>query len=242
MNLLLFLVVIGVSFITVRIGAIAFQITGLPWPLAKFQALSCFTGTGFTTRESELVTINPQRRRIASALIILGHAGFVTLIATFANSLRTDWVTEYKIPFLHSIVPSYLVPWVNLLIIILGVLVIYRVVINSRLAAKITSVLKAHIIKRQIIESVSFEELVVATGGYGVSRIEVCKDSPVLNKNLEEADLPKFNILVLAVERDGKITPNPTPDTKFILGDKLICFGKFGDIRKKVCLGQENNV
>jgi len=236
MNLLLFLIVIGVSFITVRIGAIAFQITGLPWPLAKFQALSCFTGTGFTTRESELVMSNPQRRKIASVLIILGHAGFVTLIATFANSLRTDWVTIYKIPFLHSIVPSYLVPWVNLTIIILGVYMIYRIAINSRIAAKITSLLKAHIIKKQIIEPVSFEELVVATGGYGVSRIEVCKDSPVLNKNLEEAGLPKFDILVLAVEREGKITPNPTPDTKFILGDSLICFGKFGDIRKKMCV------
>jgi hypothetical protein len=238
MNLLLFLVIIGVSFITVRIGAIAFQITGLPWPLAKFQTLSCFTGTGFTTRESELITINPQRRKIASILIILGHAGFVTLVATFANSLRTDWVTGYKIPFVHSIVPPYLVPWVNLGIIILGVFIIYRLVINSRLAAKMTSILKAHIIKRQIIEPVSFEELVVATGGYGVSRIEVCKNSPVLNKNLVEAGLPKFDILVLAVEREGKITPNPSPDTKFILGDRLICFGKFGDIRKKVSADQ----
>ncbi|MFA5287388.1 MAG: TrkA C-terminal domain-containing protein [Candidatus Omnitrophota bacterium] len=236
MNLLLFFVVIGVSFISVRIGAIAFHITGLPWALAKFQALSCFTGTGFTTRESELVTNNTQRRKIATILIILGHAGFVTLIATFANSLRTDWVTVYKLPFIHSIVPAYLVPWANLAIIILGVYIIYRIVINTRFAAKLTSVIKAHIIKRQIIEPVSFEELVVSTGGFGVSRIEVCKNSPVLNKNLVEAELPKFNILVLAVERDGKITPNPTPDTKFALGDSLICFGKFGDIRKKVCV------
>lgn len=157
------------------------------------------------------------------------------MVATFANSLRNDLVTAYTIPFVHSIVPPYLVPGVNLVIIILGVFVIYRVVINTRLAAKITSILRAHIIRRQIIEPVSFEELVVATGGYGVSRIEVCKESPVLNKNLIEADLTKFDILILAIERDGKITPNPTTDTKFILGDRLICFGKLGDIRKKVC-------
>jgi len=237
MNLLLFLIIIGVSFVSVRIGAIAFQITGLPWSLAKFQALSCFTGTGFTTRESELITSSLQRRKIASTLIILGHAGFVTLIATFANSLRTDWVVAYRIPFLHSIIPAYLVPWVNLTVIILGVFIIYRIAINTRLAARITSILKAHIIKRQIIEPVSFEELVVATGGYGVSKIEVCKNSPVLNKNLEEAGLPKLNILVLAVEREGKITANPDPNTKFVLGDKLICFGKFGDIRQNVCAG-----
>lgn len=238
MNLLLFLLVIGVSFITVRIGAIAFHLTGLPWPLAKFQALSCFTGTGFTTRESELVTNNPQRRKIATILIILGHAGFVTLIATFANSVRTDLVTTYRLPFIHSIIPAYLVPWVNLVIIILGVYIIFRLVINSRFAAKLTSILKAHIIKRQIIEPVSFEELIVSTGGYGVSRIEVCKNSPVLNKNLREADLPKFNILILAIERGGQITPNPSPDTKVILGDSLVCFGKSGDIRNMMCEAQ----
>ncbi|MDD5128962.1 MAG: hypothetical protein PHO40_04860 [Candidatus Omnitrophica bacterium] len=151
MNLLLFLIVIGVSFITVRIGAIAFQLTGLPWPLATFQALSCFTGTGFTTRESELVTSLPQRRRIASVLIILGHAGFVTLIATFANSLRTDLAVTYKIPFVHSVIPNYLAPLVNLAIIALSVYVIYRVVINSRLAGKLTNILRTHIIKNQVL-------------------------------------------------------------------------------------------
>ena len=58
MNLMLFLVVVVASFIAVRIGAIAFQLTGLEWSLAKFQALSCFSGTGFTTKESELSLIH----------------------------------------------------------------------------------------------------------------------------------------------------------------------------------------
>jgi Trk K+ transport system NAD-binding subunit len=82
----------------------------------------------------------------------------------------------------------------------------------------------------------------VATGGYGVSRIKICNDSPILNKNIKEADLPKSNILILAVERDGNITPNPSPDTQVMLGDSLICFGKFIDIRRKVCLEPQDNV
>ena len=69
MNLILFIIAIVAAFIIVRIGAIAFQLTGLEWSLAKFQALSCFTSTGFTTKEAELITGNPQRRRIASILI-----------------------------------------------------------------------------------------------------------------------------------------------------------------------------
>ncbi len=55
----LFLVALIVSFVVVRIGAIAFQLTGLEWSLAKFHALSCFTGTGFTTHESELIVDHP---------------------------------------------------------------------------------------------------------------------------------------------------------------------------------------
>jgi Trk-type K+ transport system membrane component len=75
MNLILFIVTIAISFLVVRIGAIAFQLTGLEWALAKFQSLSCFSGTGFTTREAELITGNPQRRKIATSLMILGNAG-----------------------------------------------------------------------------------------------------------------------------------------------------------------------
>jgi len=142
---------------------------------------------------------------------------------------------------MHSIVPSNLVPWVNLGIIVLGVYLIYLAVINSRLAARLTDMMRAHIIKNKIITPVSFEELVVATGGYGVSRIEVCKNSPVLNKSLREVDLPESHILVLGVERAGEITPNPPLDTRIILGDSLVCFGKLIDIRKKVCPIEKEN-
>lgn len=75
MNLLLFALTLLVSFIIVRIGAIAFELTGVELSLAKFQSLSCFTGTGFTTRGSGIITSNIQRRKVASILMVLGNAG-----------------------------------------------------------------------------------------------------------------------------------------------------------------------
>jgi hypothetical protein len=237
MNLLLFFMTLIVSFIVVRIGAIAFELTGLEWSLAKFQALSCFTGTGFTTKEAELITGNPQRRRIASVLIVFGHAGLVTLIATFANSLRTDIIMpRFFIPFLHSALPFRLVPWINLAIIAVAIYAIYKIFTHTKFAGKLTDILRARIVKKQIIKPVSFEELIVATGGYGVSSIEVCKDNPVLNKTLVESNLKEFDILVLAVERNEGIIPNPSADTKILLGDRLICFGKLGNIRNKLAV------
>ena len=50
MGTVLFIIVLIASWIVVRIGAVAFQLTGLEWSLAKFQSLSCFSGTGFTTK------------------------------------------------------------------------------------------------------------------------------------------------------------------------------------------------
>lgn len=236
MNLLLFIIILISSFVVVRVGAIAFELTGLEWSLAKFQALSCFTGTGFTTRESELITGNLQRRRIASILMVLGNAGLVTLIATFANSLRPNIaVPDFTIPFLHLVFPSRLLPWINLFILIVAVFLIYKVLTSARITGKLTGFLKRRIVKRRLFKPVSFEELLVATGGYGVSNIEICKDSPVLNKTLAETKLRSRDITVLAVEKNGQIIPNPPADIDFILGDRIMCFGKLENIKKEIC-------
>jgi len=237
MNLLLFIVAIIISFIVIRIGAIAFQLTGLEWSLAKFQALSCFTGTGFTTKEAELITGNTQRRKIASFLIVLGHAGFVTLIATFANSLRPNQImSTFTLPILHSVIPSGMIPWINLIVIMMAIYVSYRVFTYAKFAGKLTDFLRSHIVKKEIVKRVSFEELVIATGGYGVSQIEICDNSPVLNKTLLESGLRELDILVLAIERKETTIPNPPAGTRILLGEKLICFGKLGSIRKKLCM------
>lgn len=233
MNLLLFIIVIIVSFIVVRIGAIAFQLTGLEWSLAKFQALSCFTSTGFTTREAELVTSDPRRRRIASVLIVLGHAGFVTMIATFANTIRPQ-ATKLPIPFVHANLPTWLLPWLNLIIIVAAIYVIYKVFSNTKLAQRITDSLRKRIIKKDIIKSVSREELALATGGYGVSKIQVSESNPIVGKVLSESGLRKDDINVLAIIRDANTIPNPAASRKILAGDELICFGKLDIIRKRL--------
>ena len=235
MSIMLFIVVLVASFIIVRIGAIAFQLTGLEWSLAKFQALSCFSGTGFTTKEAELITTNKQRRRIASILMVLGNAGLVTLIASAAGTMTAHQALWAKLSefFLPVAVPGYLLPWVNLAIIIVAVYVIYKASTNRRLAAKLTNYLRAKIVKREIFKPVSFEELLLLTGGYGVSKIDVYADSPILNKTLFDSGLRKEDITVLAIVRADETIANPPADTKILLGDELISFGKLENIRKK---------
>ena len=237
MSVMLFIIVLVASFIIVRIGAIAFQLTGLEWSLAKFQSLSCFSGTGFTTKEAELITGHPQRRRIATVLIVLGNAGLVTMVATVASALSAQQALWAKLSesFLPITVPAFLVPWVNLALIVIAVYVIYRVFTNRGIVKKLTEALRKRIVKREIFKPVSFEELVFVTGGYGVSKIEVCDGSGTLNKTLSESGLRKSDITVLAITRADTTLPNPSAETRILLGDELICFGKLENIRNKVC-------
>ncbi len=83
------LIVLTFSLLIVRIATVALTLTGLSSESAGFQARSAFTGTGFTTRESEAVVNHPLRRRIVMLLMILRNAGIITavssLILSFVN-------------------------------------------------------------------------------------------------------------------------------------------------------------
>jgi len=237
--LVVFILALIVSFIVVRIGAIAFQLTGLEWSLAKFQALSCFSGTGFTTKESELITSDKQRRKIATILIILGNAGFVIMIASLAGSLmpnKETIIAKFSESFLPFNVPAYLVVWINLAIIIAVVYGIYRIFTHEKFVRKMTTSLRKKIIKKELFQKVSFEELLLATGGYGISRITVSSGSPILNKTLAKSQLREHDIMVLATVRKGETIPNPQANTKILLNDELICFGKLENIRNKISM------
>jgi hypothetical protein len=236
--LALFILTLVVSFIVVRIGAIAFQLTGLEWSLAKFQALSCFSGTGFTTKEAELITGNKQRRRIASVLIVLGNAGLVLMIATLASSFvpQKTILSKLSESFLPVAIPPWLVIWVNLAIVVVVVYAIYKLFTHERFARQLTNFLRKRIIKKEIFRRVSFEELLLATGGYGVSRIVAGAGSPVVNKTLARSELRSHDITVLAIVRGMETIPNPAADVKIRLGDELVCFGKLENIRNRICM------
>ena len=80
-------VVLTLFVLVIHTGAVALRLTGLPEQVARFQARSALTGTGFTTSESEAIVNHPVRRRIVSLLMTLGNLGFVSVLATVVVSL-----------------------------------------------------------------------------------------------------------------------------------------------------------
>jgi len=85
-GIILVIIVVFVSVMIRNVAMVALQLTGLDSPTSSFQALSALTGTGFTTRESELVVSHPMRRKIISILMVIGNAGAVVVIAGLVSS------------------------------------------------------------------------------------------------------------------------------------------------------------
>jgi hypothetical protein len=81
------LTVLGLSLVITRLATTAPTLTGLSCEAARFQARSAFAGTGFTTRETELVVDHPVRRRIIMLLMITRSAGVVTIIISLILSV-----------------------------------------------------------------------------------------------------------------------------------------------------------
>ena len=87
-------IVLTLSVLVIRTGAVALRLTGLSDAASRFQARSAFTGTGFTTSESEAIVNHPVRRRIVGLLMTIGSVGFVSVLATVVVSLVGSSGTE----------------------------------------------------------------------------------------------------------------------------------------------------
>lgn len=96
------LTVFAVSLVVIRIATVGLALTGVSKDLARFQAISAFTGAGFTTKESEDIVSHPLRRRIAMHLMLLGHVGVVVAIPSVLLSFlntgdNNDWTSSLSV-------------------------------------------------------------------------------------------------------------------------------------------------
>ncbi|BAD85764.1 hypothetical membrane protein, conserved, containing TrkA-C domain [Thermococcus kodakarensis KOD1] len=213
--LLSFILVVVLSVIIVRIGAIALELTGLSRDVAAFQAQSAYSGTGFTTSESEYVVSHPVRRKIIRLLIFLGSAGITSAIAT----LVLTFVGKSRGEALNSLV-----------ILVVSLVFLYVFFTSKRVERWMRRVIKRFLEKRfPELKVYDYNQLLGLSRGYSISRIQVKRNSWLANKTLRELELDKEGVLVLGIFRktpEGeKYLGAPRGDTQVLPGDILICYG-----------------
>jgi hypothetical protein len=219
--LILILLVVGITVLVVKAGSVALRLTGMDESRANFQAISAVTGTGFTTRESELVAADPTRRKIVSFLMVFGNVVIVMLISllvgSFAAVARTveKWYLEYGI---------------SAAVLIVGGLLLYLVLRSRGLTQRWNVWVNEKLTRRLKLRERPVAEVLALAEGHGVAEIRVEAASPCAGKALAQVGLRGAGLLVLAIRRGEEVLPSPSAAEHIRPGDHLICYGELSQM------------
>ncbi len=203
------LITILISFIIVRIGGFALQLTGIEPEVARFQALSAFSGTGFTTREAERVVGHRTRRRIVTVLIILGNAGTVTVIATLVASFTQ--------------VGGYTWFFIRLAIIVGGIVGLYQLIIRSNVGQRIVDWLQRPIVNRILGAAPAAEEIFHVEKDWAISLVMVKKGSNIIGQSVTDITA-EGDIEILGIDRAATYLARPDKEEKILERDRLLVY------------------
>ena len=206
-------VAISLSLLVTRIATEALTLTGLSRTSARFQARSAFTGSGFTTQESEAVVQHPVRRRIVIWLMFLGNAGIITvvssLVLTFVSTTSRGGA-------------------LRLLYLFLGLGVLWFLSNNRAFNRLLTRLVRKALRRWTDLDLRDYASLLHLKGDYQVREITVNTEHDWLaNKKLKELRLRDEGIAVLGIQRhDNSYLGAPFGDTYVCPGDTLILYGR----------------
>lgn len=213
----LLILILVVSVLIVKVGALMLEMTGMDPQWAGFQSLSAFTRTGFTTSEAEGVVGHPVRRRIVSVLMLLGSASIITLISTFVSSIVSQDI-EYAT--------------LTIAIWVVAALVLWRIAASKWLADFLARTVKTRVESMELLPTTAMENLLQQTEGYGIVRVLLDKKCSHAGKTLAELGTPKQDVLVLSIQREEGMIAVPKGKETLRPGDVLLCFGKVDSIAR----------
>jgi hypothetical protein len=214
------LLVIVLSFLVVRAAAIALRMTGMEEQRARFQALSAFTGTGFTTREAEIVVNNPLRRRIVTWLMILGNAGIVTVIVSATSSVVAT-SHDYHL-------------FIGVAVLILAIYGFWKLASRGGLTRWWERFIENRLLKSSAFRHGVIEEMFLVKENLALMRVIVIGDTPLVGSSLREGILQRRNLLVLGIERGRKWLALPKPDAVIEEGDRIFVYGRPSTLRRNL--------
>ncbi len=206
------LVLLSVFVLIVRISTTALVLTGLSQELALLQAVSAFTGVGFTTRESEFIVNHPVRRRILIIVMILGNAGFVTAASTFFLSF-TD-------------AADALDGAERVALLGIGSAGLWYVAKSRTFDRHLSSIIGWALRRWTRLHAFDFVELLDVGGKYTVRLVKVRPEDWIAGKRLDELNLFEEGVTVLGIHRGDLYLGLPRGETRIEPGDRVVLYGR----------------
>ena len=225
----LVLAVVTIYLFAIEIFSVAFKLTGMATSKIRFQVASLFTGTGYTTAESELIAKDEKRRKIARACIYTGHVfsvAFMGLIINVVISLSLAVRSESKTPTFTEW--YFIILYVTLVFFIL-MLILKIPPVNRRFQRFLENIaIKANKKKKKT----NIVNVIDVQSKHAITEVilniipESMREKPLCKMELTT----KYSIHVLSIRRDSRII-EVTKDTMFRTGDVITMYGLINDIR-----------
>lgn len=225
----LILAVISLYMFSIEAFFVAFKLTGLATNKIKFQVASLFTGSGFTTNESEIIVNDERRRKIAVACMYTGHIFSVAIMGLVTNVIISVATLQYNnTNIMESPLWYFIVFYVSLGLFLL-VLFLKIPPINRKFQAMLEKMAINMSKKNRNTNIITVLDL------YGKNAIaevilnnipEFANETTLFEMQLTK----KYFINVLSIKR-GKRIVEVTKDTMFVKGDVLVLYGVTRDIK-----------
>ena len=225
----LILAVTAIYLIMIEFFSVAFKLTGLATNKIRFQVASLFTGAGFTTQESEIITNDNRRRRIAVICMYTGHIFSVVIMGLIINVLISIGESLNADRPVRTFTEWYFIVFYISLAVFVLVLLIKIPPINKKFQKLLEKIaINTSKARRE-------SNIITVLDYYGRSAVveivlnkvpEFAKD-----KSLGSMALTKKYALILLSLRRGNRRVSISKDTMISKGDVIVAYGHINDIR-----------
>ena len=206
-------VLLSFSVFVTRIASVALRFTGLSDDSARFQALSAFTGTGFTTSEAETVVNYPVRRRIVSRLMFIGNLGLVTVFATMVVGLVS---TEGEIGAVMVQMAWFLG----------GLVLLWIFLLNPASDRILCHLIGKYLNTTSFLGKRKFHRLVQVGNGLSLCEHPITRPDVDRPGSLKPSNLESLGLTLLAVHSGGgRVHTDLVSTSDLEVGDALVLFG-----------------
>ncbi|MDZ7675799.1 MAG: TrkA C-terminal domain-containing protein [Acidimicrobiales bacterium] len=207
----LFVIVLA-SLVITRVAAVMLSLTGLSIQSARFQARSAFSGTGFTSSETEAVVNHPVRRRIIMTLMLLGNAGIVTGIVSLLLSFAGT---------------SGLRSAGQIIVIVAFLTVLIRLSHSATVDRLLSRIIERSLRRFTQLDVRDYAGLLHLADEWIIGEISVEAGDWLCDHTIESLQLANEGVLVLGIERaDNRYIGTPRGHARFHEGDMAVLYGR----------------
>jgi len=211
------IIIVVVFFFIVRVATIILKLTGMDEKTARFQAISAFTGTGFTTKEAETILEGKIRRKTIITLMVLGKVGIVSVIAGLFVSFGKDNLSADV---------------AKAIILLVFIFILYRITTLKGFSRALNKFIEKQIVAGGIVKQQTLEEIFNLSKGYGLAQLTITRGSKEKGLTLAQAGFISKDILILSIERKSKLIAFPHAHDVIRQDDRLLCYGLIDNIKR----------